>query len=200
MEQIKHFLDTNVVSNLEEEDPWIPLLHAQIDHAAMKIEELRRKQFMLRSVLHTIQMSGRRHEEHVLQLIERLDSPNFRDGEIPASFPSDIFNEQEIEILKQLPLLGSEDSRIEEALLLLKRTRGMMNDPSEESVEREIVARWNECIAAWFKGDIELQEKYFSFIDMNSSDQPLILGLDDELIRYIDDLMKKYNPEGSGDK
>ncbi|MCR8643434.1 MerR family transcriptional regulator [Paenibacillus sp. N1-5-1-14] len=199
LDQIKHFFESNLVSNTEEEeDPWIPLLHAQIDHAAMKIEELRRKQFITRSVLHTIQLSGKRTEDNVQQLIKNLDSPYFSDGVIPASFPSDYFNEREVEILKQLPLLGSDDPRIEEALILLKKTRALMNVPSDGSVEREIVSRWRACLADWFKGDIDLQEKYFTFIDSISGNQPAIFGLDEELNRFIDDLMKKYKLEGSG--
>lgn len=200
LEQIKDFFDTKVPSNIAQEDPWIPLLQEQINYAALKIENLRRKQFILRSVLHTIGLSGKRNEEHVLQLIERMESQDFQDGEIPASFPSKYFNEGEMEVLKQLPLLGSEDSRIEQALMLLKKTRAIMSSAFDESAEREIVERWRDCIAGWFKGDIELQEKYFAFIDSTNMQKPAIWGLDEKLIRYIDSLIEKYLNEGGGNE
>lgn len=59
-------------------------------------------------------------------MIERTD---LIDGEIPATFPTEIFTEDEINILNQLPLIGSEDPRMQYAVDLAKETRKNLHVP-----------------------------------------------------------------------
>ncbi|CAM3337303.1 MULTISPECIES: MerR family transcriptional regulator [Paenibacillus] len=199
LEQIKTLFDEQIPAAEPDADPWVPLLQAQIEQASKKIDDLKRKQFILRGVIQTIEMSGRRNDEHVFNIIERIDSPHFVDHEIPATFPADVFTEEEIDALRELPLIGSEDPRLLTALELIKKTRKSMRADEDAPLVEDLAEQWKACISSWFNGDEELQSKYFGFVDAASQESPLIYGLDEEVVRYIDRIMDHSTNRG-GDK
>ncbi|CDQ39955.1 hypothetical protein BN990_02273 [Virgibacillus salexigens] len=163
--------------------------------ASNKIDELRRKQFILRSMSQTIEMSGHYNEAHIFELIKRLDRTDFTDGEIPATFPQDIFTVDEIKILEQLPLIGSDDSRIQWTIELIKETRKNMHAHPSSPIAQELAKQWKHCISSWFKGDVKLQEKYFNFIDSTNKNNQIIFGLDEKLIKYMDQTLYYLSQE-----
>jgi len=195
LDQIKVLLNRNEAPHMNQEDAWLQSLDEQMDYASKKIDQLRRKQFILRSMSHTIEMSGQYNEEHIFELIKRMENPNFIDGEIPATFPANLFTEDEIQILKQLPLIGSDDPRIDSMLELVKETRKNMHVLPSSSVAQELAKKWRHCVTSWFKGDVKLQEKYFNFIDSVNKNKQVIFGLDEEVIHFIDQILDCLNQE-----
>lgn len=194
LEEIKPFLDNKIMNDAEQKDngmSWISLLNAQLEYADRQIEELRRKQFILRGVQQTITMAGSFNEHHVLDLMKRMESPAFVAGEIPATFPADLFSESELTQLQSLPLIGSDDTRLHEALQLLEETRVVMEAP-QSFHEQELAKKWQLCFASWFNGNVELQRKYFSLIDSASPEEPIVSGLDHKLIQYVNQLTERY--------
>ncbi|WP_228275829.1 MerR family transcriptional regulator [Gracilibacillus oryzae] len=189
LQQIKEIFDKGNVQTQSQEDAWLHSLQEQIDFASKKIDALQRKQFILRSMSQVIDISGHYNEDHIFQLIKRLDSPDFADGEIPATFPADYFNEQEITILKQLPLVGSDDPRIQIAIQFVKETRKKMYLPPHSPQAQELAKKWRDCMSSWFLGNIELQEKYFHFIDSIDQEKQVVLYLDKELISFVDEIL-----------
>ena len=96
LDELKESFSNNEESHIKPEDAWLQFLNKQINCASKKIDELKQKQFILRGMAQTIELSGHIHEEHIFELIKKLDSSDFIDGEIPATFPADIFTEDEI--------------------------------------------------------------------------------------------------------
>nr|WP_276282925.1 MerR family transcriptional regulator [Virgibacillus indicus] len=195
LDQIKALLDKGETPHKDADDAWQQSLNEQINCASKKIDELKRKQFILRSMSQTIEMSGNYNEEHIIELIKRIEGSYFIDGEIPATFPSDIFTEDEVKILEQLPLIGSDDARIHNTLKLVKETRENMHVPPNSPIAQELAKKWRQCITSWFKGDVKLQEKYFNFIDSVNKNNQVIFGLDEKLINYIDKILDHLNQE-----
>ncbi|TDQ40384.1 MerR family transcriptional regulator [Aureibacillus halotolerans] len=189
LDEIKELFDTTPETSDTPDDPWMPLLQMQIDQATRKIDDLKRKQFILRSVSHTLVMSGKRVDEDIFQLMKKIESPHFVEGEIPATFPKEVFSDDEIRVLERLPLIGSEDPRVAETIHLIKQTRSAMHKGIEQAEEDRLAHLWANCISKWFDGDLALQNKYFTFIDSASKEKPIVFGLDDEVIRFIDQLM-----------
>ncbi|MFD0617833.1 MerR family transcriptional regulator [Paenibacillus sp. GCM10027629] len=192
LDQIKALFDAQPPST-GKDDPWVLLLQLQIDYAAQKIEELKRKQFILRGVLQTIQMSGQRNDTYVLELFQKIQSPDFVNGEIPATFPAHLFKEEEIEVLKRLPLIGSDDPRIHHALKLIQETRRCMASPWNPSAVRTLAGKWRDCFSGWFEGNAGLMDKYFALVTPTGSMKPVVFGLDEALIRYVDRIMEQFD-------
>ncbi|SFQ37952.1 DNA-binding transcriptional regulator, MerR family [Salibacterium halotolerans] len=195
LDEIKVLLNRSESPHISQEDAWLRSLNEQLNYASKKIDKLKRKQFILRSMSQTIEMSGQYNEEHIFQLIKRIDSPDFIDGEIPATFSSDIFTEDEVKTLEQLPLVGSDDPRIYSTLELVKETRKKMHVPPNSPATLELAKKWRHCISSWFKGDVKLQEKYFNFIDSVNKNNQVIFGLDKKLINYVDKILGYLNKE-----
>lgn len=195
LEEIRVLLNTNEESPINQEDAWLQSLNEQINYASKKIDKLRRKQFILRSMFQTIEMSGQYNEEHIFRLIKRMESPDFMDGVIPATFPANIFTEDEMEILKQLPLIGSDDPRIQNAIELIKETREKMHVPPNSDVAKKLAIKWSHSISSWFNGDVKLQEKYFDFVDSFDKNSQTIFEMDEELVNYVDQILDSLNQE-----
>lgn len=195
LDQIKGLLNKNEAPHINPEDAWLQSLNEQINYASKKIDKLRQKQFILRSMSQTIEISGQYNEEHIFNLIKRMESPDFIDGVIPATFPSNIFTKDEMEILEQLPLIGSDDPRIQSTIELIKETRKKMQVPPNSPVAQELAKKWRHSISSWFKGDVKLQEKYFTFIDSFEKNSQVIFGLDEKLINYVDQILDYLSQE-----
>lgn len=63
---------------------------------------------------------------------------------------------------------------------------------NNDEFSKELAEAWINIINEWFRGDTKLQNKYFKYLDNLSDKSSVILGIDDELINYIDKLLLKY--------
>lgn len=119
LEQIKEFFQST--NDMKEHENWIDSLNEQIELIEKKKEELSRKQYYLRSTIHAIQIKGTIEAKEVLQVIHALADKPLVDGVILAELGDDLpFTLKEREILNRLPVLGSNDKRLEELLIIYR--------------------------------------------------------------------------------
>jgi len=200
LDQIKELFESSEDLNVKTEDAWLKSIQKQIHYVEIEIEKLKRKKFVLGGMLQTIEMSGKYNHEHIFLLMNQIDSSNYIDVVIPATFPTDIFNEEEIKILDQLPVIGSDDPRINTALDLIKETRVSMHvHPSTPEAQR-LAIKWYQLTLNWFHGNSALQNKYISFISREAGSSPVIFGWDQELVDFIDNIISHLENKEEGRK
>lgn len=183
LEEIKQFFNQN-------ENSWLTLLEKQIDVVTENMELLKKREFILRSIHQYIEIKGGYETKDIFRIASRLKNTNYKDGVIKATFPTEIFTNNEIKKLENLPLIGTDDHRIKKTIILIKETRKAMRNNDEFS--KELAEAWINIINEWFSGETKLQNKYFKYLDNLSDKSSVILGIDDELINYIDKLLLKY--------
>jgi len=198
LDQIKELFESSEDLSVKIEDAWLKSIQKQIHYVEIEIEKLKRKKFVLGSMLQTIEMSGKYNHEHIFLLMNQIESSNFIDGVIPATFPTDIFNEEEIKILNQLPVIGSDDPRIGTALELIKETRDSIHFHPSTPEAQKLAKKWFQLTLSWFQGNSALQNKYFAFVSREADSSLVIYGWDQELIDFLDNIINHLENEEEG--
>ncbi|GGD96363.1 hypothetical protein GCM10010911_63840 [Paenibacillus nasutitermitis] len=196
--QIKELFESSRDLDVKIEGAWVKSIQKQLNYVAVEVEKLKRKQFILRGMLQTIEMSGKYNQEHIFLLMNQIESSHFVDGAIPATFPTTIFSEEEINILNQLPLIGSDDPRIHTTLDLIRETRESMHVHPGTPEAQKLANKWYRLTLSWFNGNSVLQNKYFSFIAKEAESSSVIYGWDQKLIDFIDNIINHLDNEEEG--
>ncbi|WP_289135993.1 MerR family transcriptional regulator [uncultured Brevibacillus sp.] len=191
LEQIKELFQNQ--NSTKENENWIASLNEQIELIEKKKEELSRKQYYLRSTIHTIQLKGTSSVKDLLQVIETLNDRPLVEGIIPAEFSDDLpFTSREKSILNRFPVLGSNDGRIEELLLILQQVIGMMPASPYSSEAQVVAGHLYEKTLDLFEGDEKLLDKYWELIRPANGEKPVVMGMDSELMAYIDEMISFF--------
>lgn len=90
LEQIKGLLLQNQDNDAMENKNWINSLNEQVELIEQEKEELKRKQYYLRSTIHAIQLKGTIEATEILQVIQELGNRPLVDGVIPAQFDDNL--------------------------------------------------------------------------------------------------------------
>ena len=197
LEQIKElFLNQN---NTQETENWIASFNEQIELIEKKKEELSRKQYYLRSTIHTIRLKGTGIVKDLLRVIEALNDRPLVEGIIPAEFGDDLpLTSREKGILNRLPVLGSDDRRVEELLIILQQVTRMMPASPYSSEAQVVAGHLYEKTLDLFEGDEELLDKYWELIRPANGEEPVIMGLDSELMAYVDEMISFFLKQKEG--
>src|SRR5690625_3503408 len=140
LEQIKGLLLQNQDNDTMENKNWINSLNEQVELIEQEKEELKRKQYYLRSTIHAIQLKGTIEATEILQVIQELGNRPLVDGVIPAQFDDNLsLTQKEKDILNNLPVFGSNDERLKDILTIYEQIREMMHQ-SPYSIEAQEVA------------------------------------------------------------
>lgn len=191
LEQIKELFQNQ--ENKGEHENWVASLNEQIELIEQKKEELSRKQYYLRSTLHTLKFGGMSDLESLLQIISRMQERPLSEGIIRPDFGDDLqLSSREIDILNRLPVLGSNDPRMEELLTIFQRVRCLMPS-SPYSAETQVIARQlYETALELFDRDEKLLGKYWELINPRDASEPVVMGMNDEFMSYVDEMISYY--------
>ena len=191
LEQIKTLFDHP--SHPKENESWVASLTEQIELIEQKKEELNRKQYYLRSTLHTIQLKGTSGVEQLLQVIEGLNDRPLAGEVIPAQFDEELsLTSREIGILNRLPVLGSNDKRVEELIAMFQQVSELMPTSPHAPEAQAVAGRLYAKALSLFDGDEQLLDRYWRLLHETESEEPVVMGMDGDFMAYIDEMMQYY--------
>lgn len=188
LEQIKELLQNQ--NHTEENENWITSLNEQIELIEKEKEELSRKQYYLRSTIHSIQLKGTVEAKEVFQTIQTLENRPLVEGVIPAEFGDNLpLTTKEKDILNGLPVFGSSDKRLEDILAIYQQVQEIMHQPPH-SLEAQVVAgKLYRKALELFDNDAQLLDKYWGLIRPENDGEPVVIGMDAGLMSYIDEMI-----------
>ncbi|GGH51871.1 hypothetical protein GCM10008014_17990 [Paenibacillus silvae] len=192
LEQIKELLQSK--NNMKENEDWVASLNEQIELIERKKQELSRKQYYLRSTIHSIQLKGTNDLEDLLQVISKMEDRPLQEGIIQSEFSDDLqLTSREKDILQRLPVLGSNDPRTEELITIFQHIRGLMSS-SPYSPEAQMVAgHLYEKALVLFDHDESLLDKYWELIlPKEDGVEPVVMGMDKEFMSYVNEMIDYF--------
>ncbi|SDX97636.1 MerR family transcriptional regulator [Thermoactinomyces sp. DSM 45892] len=190
LRQIRQMVGQPVVR--ADEKMWITSLQEQIKIIQKEKENLERKQYYLQSTVHAIQVTGQVKANEIFELITSLEDREVENGVIVATFPDQLFTDEEMEILQQLPLLGSKDPRLVELIELIQQIRQNIHKPVSDTIVQGFAEALHVQIVRLFKGNINLVEKYWKLITPNENEAPTVYGFDYKIVSYINQMLEYY--------
>lgn len=185
----------------QENEQWIASLNEQIAFIEQKKEELSRKQYYLRSTVHSIRLKGTCDFNDLLRVIADMNDRPLVAGIVPAEFGEDLpLTAAERDILNRLPVIGSEDKRLEELLLICEKVRSLMPlSPDSPEVQR-LAGQLYEQALALFEGDAHLLDKYWALVMPAPDADPVVMGMDRAFMAYIDEMMSIFLQQREGEQ
>ena len=191
LEQIKELLQNQSPGN--EHENWIASLHEQIELIERKKEELSRKQYYLRSTLHTIRLTGTEQLNGLMEVLAAMNDRPLSDGIIPAEFTEEpALTAEEVELLKRLPVLGSNSSKAEELVHLLEQAVSLMPSSPYSPEAQALAGCLYDKTLDLFEGDETLLDKYWEMIRPAEGAAPVVMGLDSALMAFVDEMIRYY--------
>lgn len=190
LEQIKDLLLENQNNHIVENNNWITSLNEQVELIEKEKEELKRKQYYLRSTIHAIQLKGTIEATEILQVIQELGNRPLIDGVIPAQFDDNLsLTQKEKDILNNLPVFGSNDERLKDILTIYEQIREMMHQSPYSLEAQEVAGKLYQKALELFEQDEDLLDKYWDMIWVQEDSDPVIIGMDSDFMSYIDEMM-----------
>ncbi|WP_245368573.1 MerR family transcriptional regulator [Paenibacillus silagei] len=191
LEQIKELLQNQ--SPADEHDHWIASLHEQIELIEQKKEELSRKQYYLRSTLHTLRLKGTEHLQDLMQVLAAMNDRPLSDGIIPAEFREEpSLTVEEVELLKRLPILGGGSNKAEELVRLLEQAVPLMASSPYSSEAHALAGRLYSMALDLFEGNETLLDRYWEMIRPADGATPVVMGMDSAMMSFIDEMIGYY--------
>ncbi|WP_028778501.1 MerR family transcriptional regulator [Shimazuella kribbensis] len=171
---------------------WVQSLQKQIKLIQKEKEELERKQYYLQTTVHAIQVTGQINAGEIFELIQSLEDRKMENGVIPATFPDQLFTDDEQKTLEQLPVFGSNDPRLVKIIECIEAIQRNRHKSPSDKMMQEFAKGLDLQMISLFQGNTGLMEKYWSLIKPKENQPPIIYGLDHELFRYIDKMFEFY--------
>ncbi len=188
LEQIKTFFKRN-----NDDKDWIISLQQQIDLIEREKEELSRKQYYLKSTIHSIQLKGTDAVNEISKAIAKLNERPLADGVIPAQFENATpFSAEEKEILQRLPVIGSEDERLEEVISLFQQVREKMPEAPSSPEVQYLAGQLYQKALFLFEGNEQLLDKYWEVIKPENDNESIVMGMDKSFMSYIDEMITVF--------
>jgi DNA-binding transcriptional MerR regulator len=187
LDQIKQFQYRS--KHITYKENIVHSIQEQIDQVQNEKERLERKLYYLRTTLHTIQLKGGQVDpKDIFDLIQLLEDRKMENGVVPATFHDDYFTEEEKTILKQLPVVGSDNPTVTKMIELAEKIRKNLHLSPRSTHMQQIAKQIHELNLQMFQNDTSLAEKYWERIKPNKGQSPYVYGLDQTLMDYIDEM------------
>ncbi|TVX91663.1 MerR family transcriptional regulator [Paenibacillus agilis] len=172
-------------------EAWVHSLEQQIAWVDEEQEKLQRKRYLLKSMIHAVGTSGKVNAPELQQLLKALESKEVMNANKPQ-FNSDTYTPEELSILSSLPVMGSEDSRIQEYIELLEHIRLYMSEPPESDTVQYLAKRLWNWLLLLFQGNTQLLEKYWANLAPKQEEDSPVYGHDKELVAYVNRMMDVF--------
>ena len=191
LEQIKDLFENQ--KQTEESDHWITSLKEQVELIEQQKEALSRKQYFLRSTIHSIQLKGTSDVKDLVRVILAMEDRPLVEGVVPAEFKDDLqLTPREKAILADLPVLGSTDKRMEELVALFQHVRRIMPASPDSPEAQALAGELYEKALDLFQGDELLLDKYWHLISSPEGAETVVIGMDQAFMSYLDEMIGFY--------
>ncbi|AIC93172.1 MerR family transcriptional regulator [Shouchella lehensis] len=198
LKQIKILFDSEM--HTDENQSWIDSLTDQVRIIEAEKDRLSRLQYYLNATIQVIKLKDDLRPQEMLDLLEDLNKRTLVNGVIPARFdePLNITKEQKA-ILERLPVIGSDDPRLEKILSIFSEVRSIMHmEPNAVYVQEITHILYTEALKL-FEGDEELMNLYWGLLTQ-PSDEEIVLGMRTEVTAFIDEMFYHYFDKKSNDE
>ncbi len=170
------------------ESRWSEYLETELSAIAEARKRLDEMERLLQTVRHAFEMKGEIEAEDVFLFIQALSgSPERRE-----TFLNRHFTEREIDVIKSLPDLSSDDPRSMAWARLIREIKGSLGEPPSSAKSQRLAARIFELSMEWFGQDERLLDKYWSLIRPEEGQKEKVLGMDAGVMDYIDRIVDWY--------
>ncbi|WP_025848751.1 MerR family transcriptional regulator [Paenibacillus ehimensis] len=171
-----------------QEHRWRAYLDFELATIAEKKKRLNEMEMLLQTARHAFEMKGQVESEDIFLFIKALrSSPDTRER-----FLAKHFTEQEIDIIKSLPELSTNDPRSMEWAKLIRKIKEHMHEPPSSDHSQHLAAQILSLSMEWFQQDEELIGKYWSMIRPENGKEAKVYGMDADVMDYIDRIVDWY--------
>jgi len=191
LEQIKEVFHRTGQAKKENES-WIQSLQEQIEWVDREKELLDWKRYMLQASIHAIQISGKIEAAEINKLIQELQARELKDGVVQPIFSDAIYSERELEILAELPVMGSQDPKMEPYVQLMGAIRQNMHEAPDSPTAQRLAESLYEMALDYFQGDTRLIDKYWEELIPGDGDPAVVYGHDRDLMIYVGEMIGHY--------
>ncbi|MBE9914112.1 MerR family transcriptional regulator [Paenibacillus donghaensis] len=175
-----------------EEHPKEQRLRVYLDFELKTIEAERKRlnemEKLLQLAQYGLEMNGELQPEDIFLFIKAMQTP----PSARSSFLPDNFTASEVEIIKQLPGLGDDQSQAMEWAKVIRMVKISLHEPPSSEISRRLAARIIELSMEWFKEDEQLISKYWSLIRPDKGEDAKVFGLSREVMDHIDCIVDWY--------
>ncbi|MBH5320910.1 MerR family transcriptional regulator [Paenibacillus sp. GSMTC-2017] len=182
---IKEMLSTEKDSK---EQRWRNFLEVELAAVIQERKRLDEMEKLLLTTRNAFEMKGEIDSEDIFLFIKALKFP----PEAKETFLTQNFTEREINIIKNLPDLSSDDPRSMEWAKLIRKVKEHMHEPPSSIVSQKLAKQIIEATMEWFQQDEQLLDKYWSLIRPEEGMETKVYGMDNEAMDHIDRIVDCY--------
>lgn len=182
---IKEMLSTGKDS---QEQRWRGYLDFELGAIAKERKRLDEMAKLLQTARNAFEMKGKIETEDIFLFIRSLQSPS----EARETFLAQHFSDHEINIIKNLPDLSSNDPRSMEWTKLIRKVKEHMHESPSSIISQKLAAQIIEVSMEWFQHDEQLIDKYWSLIRPEEGMETKVYGMDAEVMDHIDRIVDYY--------
>ena len=185
LRDISQILNANKAQlSTDDYEVWVHVLEHQIATVQKEMRELQKVEDLLQSSVYAMKATKQVRIEDMLQFIHDIEQPNQK-----QEFRKLYFTEDEME---RLPSNNPADPLIAEWANILYEVQKHLNDAPDSQGSQQLAARIAAYGEKLFKGDKELEEKYWNFIKPETSKDVRIYGMNREVMQYIEQILDYY--------
>lgn len=183
----------NAEDALPEEVRWKKGIRGQIQTIREEIKRLRNLERLLFHTLYSIEITGDFRTDDIFAFIKATQmEKQAKDDELREHFFKQHFTSDEIKVIRSLPTFDTDDPKADEWVKLLREIRDNMHEPPDSPIAQQLAKRVMNYAEDLFQGKMEVLEKYWELIRPSSNNAPVIYGLDQEMMFYIDQIVECY--------
>lgn len=172
----------------EQEFRWKSYLDFELEAVAKQKAHLEELEKLLQTTKYALEMKGEIEPEDIFLFIQALRTPpDSRD-----SFLTRHFTAREIEIIRNLPDLSSDDPRSMQWAKMVRAAKEHLHEPPSSAISQELAQQFIQVPMEWFGQDEQLLEKYWALIRPERDEEAKLFGMDRETMDYIDSIVDWY--------
>lgn len=167
---------------------WKGILDFELAAVVEERKRLDEMEKLLLTARHAFEMNGDVEPEDIFLFIKSLHTPS----EARETFLAENFMDHEVNIIKNLPDLSSNDPRNMQWARLIRQVKEQLNEPPSSIMSQKLAAQFLEISMEWFEQDEQLIEKYWSIIRPEEGKETKVYGMDTEVMNHIDQIVDWY--------
>jgi len=171
-----------------QEQRWRDYLDFELRAIVEERKRLDKMEKLLQTAKHAFEMKGKIESEDIFLFIRSLQSPS----EARETFFAQHFSSHEINIIKDLPDLSSNDPRSMEWAKLIRQVKAYIHEPPSSIISQKLAEQIIEVSMEWFQNDEQLIDKYWSLIRPEDGMETKVYGMDAEVMDHIDRIVDYY--------
>ncbi|HDR6316714.1 TPA: MerR family transcriptional regulator [Bacillus thuringiensis] len=172
---------------ISEEERWKHAIQNEIQTIQGEVKRLQDLEKLLYTTFHSIELTGELRTEDLMLFIKSVQGIDQRE-----KFWKRYFNEEEQQIIQDLPTFEENDKRTQEWLQVLREIRERINEPVDSPEVQQLAEKVVTFSMHIFQEDEQLINKYWELIRPEEGEIAKVYGLDSETMKYIDEMVDYY--------